>query len=60
MKFLPPAIDLPRADIGATGHFADYRARRPTLLRVGKFRGSAHVLPALLRPAAAFGGAGAD
>jgi hypothetical protein len=30
------------------------------LLRVGEFRGAAHALPTLLRPAAAFGGAGAD
>src|SRR5712671_5761161 len=30
------------------------------LLRVGEFRGPAHALPALLGPAAALGGAGAD
>src|SRR5690348_16082619 len=30
------------------------------LLRRRQFRGTAHMLPALLRPAAAFGGAGAD
>ena len=32
----------------------------PDLLRVSEFRRPAHVLPALLRPAAAFGGAGPD
>ena len=30
-QFLPPAIDLPSADIGATGNIADHRPRRQAL-----------------------------
>ena len=49
----------------AAREFGKRCALRPSsaslgLLRVGQFRRSAHVLPALLRPAAALGGAGAD
>ena len=36
------------------------RRRASVLLRRGQFQRSAHMLPALLRPAAAFGGASAD
>jgi hypothetical protein len=49
----------------AQGQFGKRRALRPSpaglgLLRVGEFRGSTHMLPALPRPAAALGGAGPD
>jgi hypothetical protein len=49
----------------AAGEFGKRGTLRPPppclgLLRVSEFRGSAHALPALLRPAASLGGAGAD
>src|SRR5207244_3491914 len=49
----------------AAREFRERSTLRPTsaslgLLRLGQFRRSAHVLAALLRPAAALGGTGAD
>jgi len=53
------------ANVIAEGKLGKGRPLRPASaglrpLRVGEFRGSAHIMPALLRPAAALGGAGAD
>ena len=53
------------AHVVAAGKFSKRRAfgassPRFGLLRFSKFRGSAYVLPALLRTAPAFGSAGAD
>ena len=53
------------AYVVAAREFGKRRALRPSpaglgLPRIGEFRGSTHALPALLRPAAALGGAGAD
>ena len=36
-QFLPPAIDLPSADIGATGDIADHRPRRQLAATIARF-----------------------
>jgi hypothetical protein len=60
-----PSRNRALADVVAAREFGKRRDLRPSsaglgLLRRGQFRRSAHVLPALLRTAAALGGAGAD